>query len=122
MAQQSDHRKDIERVQKAAVRVIMGKDFTTYKNGLRKLKLETLEKRREILCINFAKNCLKTDQVKGLFPLHHSKHIMKKRKHKKFKTKRIKTKRMKKSALPYMRKLLNDEYQTKNDLIKKTPW
>ena len=116
------NRKDIERVQKAAVRVIMGKDFTTYKNGLRKLKLETLEKRREILCINFAKNCLKTDQVKGLFPLHHSKHIMKKRKHKKFKTKRIKTKRMKKSALPYMRKLLNDEYQTKNDLIKKTPW
>ena len=61
----------------------MGKDCTTYKNGLRKLKLETLEKRKEILGI-------KTDQVKGLFPLHHSKHIMKKRKHKKFKTKRIK--------------------------------
>ena len=63
----ADHknRKDIERVQKATVRVIMGKDFTTYKNGLRKLKLETLEKRKEILGI-------KTDQVKGLFQLHHS--------------------------------------------------
>ena len=29
------NRKDLERVQKAAVRVIMGKSYTTYKNGLK---------------------------------------------------------------------------------------
>ena len=32
------NRNDIERVQKAAVKVIMGKSYTTYKNGLGYLK------------------------------------------------------------------------------------
>ena len=55
--------KDIERVNKTAVRVIMGKDVITYKKGLRELKLETLENKR---------NFLNMYQEKGLFPLHHS--------------------------------------------------
>ena len=49
------NRRDLERVQKAAVRVIMGKDYTTYKNGLKALNLETLEIRRKFLCLKFAK-------------------------------------------------------------------
>ena len=36
--------KDLERVQKVAVRIIMGKNYTTYKKGLKFLKLDTLEK------------------------------------------------------------------------------
>ena len=39
------NRQDLERVQKAAIRVIMGKSYSTYKNGLKFLKLDTLEKR-----------------------------------------------------------------------------
>ena len=35
------NRKDLERVQKAAVRVIMGKSYTTYKNGLKELNIES---------------------------------------------------------------------------------
>ena len=56
---------------------------------------------------------MKHDKVKDLFPILESKHKMKKRIVNKYKTKRNNTKRMQKSALPYMRKLLNDEYQTK---------
>ena len=77
------NKKDIERVQRAAVRVIMGNDYTTYKDGLKDLKIETLEKRREFLCLKFAKNCIKSEKVKDLFQPHTSKHKMKKRKQKK---------------------------------------
>ena len=39
------NKSDLERVQKAAVRVIMGNNYSSYKNGLKDLKLDTLEKR-----------------------------------------------------------------------------
>ena len=109
--------KDLERVQKVAVRIITGKNYTIYKKGLKFLKLDTLEKRREILCLRFAKNCTKSEKMKNLFPLNDSKHKMKKRKERKFKTNKQNTKRLKKSALPYMRKLLNNEYEMKNRII-----
>ena len=111
------NRHDLERVQKAAIRVIMGKSYSTYKNGLKFLKLDTLEKRRELLCLRFAKNCIKTEKVKNLFPLNISKHVMKMRKQKKYKTNKQNTNRLKKSALPYMRKLLNDEYDRNEKII-----
>ena len=111
------NKKDLERVQKAAVRVIMGNNYTNYQNALKELNLETLEKRRKQLCFKFAKNCLKNDKVKDLFPIHESKHKMKKRTQKKYKTNRNKIKRMQKSALPYMRKLLNDEFQCKQKTV-----
>ena len=42
---------------------------------------------------------------------------MKMRKQKKYKTNKQNTNRLKKSALPYMRKLLNDEYDRKQKII-----
>ena len=63
----NQNKKDSERFQRAAVRVIMGNEYTNYKDGLKNLKLQTLEKRRDILCIRFAKNCLKSDKVKDMF-------------------------------------------------------
>ena len=68
------NRNDLERVQKAAVRVIMGNDYTTYENALHELKMERLEKRRETLCLRFAKNFLKNENVKNLFPLKQARH------------------------------------------------
>ena len=112
------NRKDLERIQKAAVRVMMGKDFLTYKHGLKLLKLNTLEKRREILCLRFAKNCLKNDKVKTLFPLNKTKHCMKKRKQQKYQTKKQNTNRYKKSALPSMRKLLNNDNERNEKILK----
>ena len=69
------------------MRVMLGKDFHTYKHGLNSLKLDTLEKRREVLCLRFAKNCLKNEKVKTLFPINKTKHCMKKRKQQKTKKK-----------------------------------
>ena len=108
---------DLERIQKAAVRVIMGKNYSSYKNGLKELKLETLKNRRELLCIRFAKNCLKNQKMKNMFPLKKNKHTMKKRYERKYQTRKIKTTRLKKSSIPYMTKLLNDEHKKKTEIL-----
>ena len=107
------NRTDLERVQKAAIRVIMGKNYKTYRNGLKLLKIDSLNRRREKLCLTFAKNCTKNEKVKDIFPLKKKRHQMKKRKEKKFQTFKANTNRYKRSAGPYMRKILNDDFQTK---------
>ena len=37
------------------VATVMGKEFTTYEKASKELTIEKLEKRREILCLKFAK-------------------------------------------------------------------
>ena len=97
----------------------MAKNYSTYKNGLKVLKIDTLEKRREVLSLRFAENCLKNEKVKSMFPLNDKKHAMKIRKPRKYKTYKQNTKRLKKSALPYMRKLLNDKNKRKKNFFQK---
>ena len=109
-----ENRKDLERVQKAAVRVILGNSYTNYTNGLKTLNLESLVKRRKLLCLRFAKNCIKNEKVKNMFTRNVSKHNMKKRKQKVFKVPQANTERYKNSAIPYMTKLLNKECEIKN--------
>ena len=104
----SKNRRDLERVQKVAVRVILQTRYTNYQNGLKMLKLETLEERRKLLCLRFAKGCLKNEKVKSLFPKKENNHKMKKRKVEKYKVNRANTKRYKMSAIPYMQRLMNE--------------
>ena len=101
------NRKDLERIQKCAVSVIMGKNYTTYREGLKCLNLETLEKRRDSLCLKFAKGCLKNEKVKDMFPVKIYQHKMKKRKNEKYLVKKMNTERYKRSAIPFMVTLLN---------------
>ena len=112
------NRRDLERVQKAAVRVILGKRYSNYKNGLQNLNLMTLNDRRENSCLKFAKNCLKNDKLKDIFPK--TKHKMKKRKSRKFQTRQIKTDRYKISAVPYMTELLNKNNDVRRQILKET--
>ena len=95
----------------------MGREYLNYEDALKILNLEKLEKRRENLCLKFAKSCLKTEKVKGLFQKQESNHRMQKRKVRPFKEKLIKTKRYKKSAIPYMTELLNKEAERKNSTM-----
>ena len=55
---------DLERVQKCALRVILGEKYLNYKNALEMVKLDSLEERREKLCLKFAKQCLRHDKLK----------------------------------------------------------
>ena len=50
---------DIERVQRAALQIILGMGYTSYKTALKQFSLETLEVRRELLCKKFGNKAVK---------------------------------------------------------------
>ena len=101
--------KDIERIQKSAVRLILGKKYTTYSEALEKLNIKTLKERRKILCVKFAQKCLKEKKTKGMFRRNTKEHHMRTRYPKKYEETKARTMRMKNFTIPYMQKLLNSQ-------------
>ena len=60
-----DNENDLERVQKAAVKVILGKEYPeNYEQALVRADLDTLKERRTKLCKEFAKNVYKMKKLK----------------------------------------------------------
>ena len=70
---------DLERVQKLAVKIILGNEYNGYENSLLKLDMEKLEDRRKQLCLNFAKKCVQNPKTKHMFQENKKKHNMKTR-------------------------------------------
>ena len=87
--------RDLERVQKSAIKVILGERYKDYQDALRQLNMETLEMRREKLCLKFAKQCLRHEKLKEIFPRHERKHDMVKRNCEKYIVKKAMTERYK---------------------------
>ena len=109
---------DLERVQKAAVRIILGKPYESYTQTLRDLDMMKLSERRNIICLKFAKNSLKLENFKKLFPVHKNFHGMETRQHEKYKIVRSFSKRYAVSAIPSMQRLLNKEYNKQKKALK----
>ena len=102
---------DLERVQKAAIRLILGERYETYEDGLLRANLESLKERREKLCKNFANKCVKSEnpRVNNIFSKRRTKHGMDLRKNEKYEVKFAKTNRLKNSSIPYMQRILNTD-------------
>ena len=99
------------------MRVIMGNRYEGYEETLKLMKLDSLKERREKMALKFAKKSLKQESFSKLFPLNTSKHIMKKRCPEKYDVNLTNSERYKKSAVPYLQRLLNDDYlKQKKDL------
>ena len=110
-------RQDLERIQKAAVKVILKRYYQSYEQALGLLKVETLDQRRENMALKFAKNSLKNLNFSKLFPLKKVNHQMKVRNSEKYMINPYKTKRHQQSALPYLQGLLNkDDFEKKQSL------
>ena len=78
---------------------------------------ESLKERREKMALNFAKKSLRLDKFSELFPFNNAKHLMKKRNHEKYAVTNANTERYRKSAVPFLQRLLNDDYaRQKKDL------
>ena len=60
-------RDEIERVQKAALHIALGEKYTSYRNALKKSKLQSLESRRDKLCLKFAKKAEKDPKHRQWF-------------------------------------------------------
>ena len=95
---------DIERVQKSAIAIILGKNDLSYENSLLLVGLEKLTKRRESLCLHFARKSLKSHPN---WYVEDKKICNTRQKNKEFKQVITRTKRFKKSAIPYLTHLLN---------------
>ena len=105
-----ENKNDLERVQKTAVKIILGDRFQGYKKGLDFLNLLTLEERREYLCLKFcAEMYYKWEETKEMFPLKEKHHNMDTRKNEKYKVQYANTERLKKFAIIYMQNLLNEQ-------------
>ena len=109
---------DLERIQKSAVRIILNDRNLEYDQALSKLSLDTLEKRREKLCLAFAKNCLKIEKAKMFFPVNKVERNYQTRNFEKYKVNPFNTERYKKSAIPYLQNLLNNEDLEKRNFLR----
>ena len=107
---------DIERVQKAAVRVIMGKDYIDYPHALNELNITDLYQRREKLSKNLALKIIKNPKVKHMVPLRTEFREDTRRHTETYKTHRANTQRLKTSTIPYMQNQLNQHIK------KETKW
>ena len=59
----------MERIQRAAVKVITRNSYEDYDKALEWLNMKSLNHRRKEMCLRFAKSCLKNYKVKHFFPL-----------------------------------------------------
>lgn len=97
----------IERVQKTAVKIILGNEYKSYKDGLVKLNLVTLKERRDELCLNFAKKCVRNPKTRDMFHKNTKDHEMNLRHTEQFKVQFANNERLRKSPIIFMQNLLN---------------
>ena len=96
----------IERVQKSALAIILGKDYLSYENALARLDIEKLSTRREVLCKKFALKALKSEKYSSWF-VTEEKTYNTRRKVNKLKPTQTRTARFNKSTIPYLTNLIN---------------
>ena len=101
----------MERIQKVALRLILGENYTTYNEALKQTGLDTLRSRRTRLCLNFAIKCVNTEKTSHMFPTNIN--PVDTRHHETFSVTKARTSRLLKSSIPYMQRLLNDHYRKK---------
>ena len=98
----------IERVQKVALKIILGEEYESYEQALEVTGLQTLEDRRRELCKRFAKNCLRNPKTTNMFPRKpssgHNTRVPEK-----FVVQKARTDTLRMSAIPYMQRLLNQQ-------------
>ena len=63
-----ENRDNLERTQKSFVKLLLRGKYKTYEQALEQLNMKTLNKRRDILCLSFAKKCTLNSKTSHIFP------------------------------------------------------
>ena len=105
--------KDLERLQKCALKVILKNSYKNYIDACKKLNILTLAQRREQINLDFARKCLNNTKMKSLFQHNKKSHAMETRRPYKYNITHANTSRLYNSPVLYMQRLLN-QYSTKN--------
>lgn len=100
----------LERIQKRACRIILGKQYTTYDEALEVCNLTTLRDRREQLCLNFFKSLSSSERFSHWIPQTKGEvHGRVLRNSSRLVTPRCNTKRCQNSPMLYMVDLFNKQ-------------
>ena len=105
----------IERIQKAAFAIILGKRYISYKKALTFFSRTTLETRREDMNLKFGKKCLKSEKYQHWFvPYKPTVQDLKTRgiNNNVLKPVEARTSQFKKSPIAYLTNLINDDSST----------
>ena len=109
--------KQLERVQKTALAIILGDGYRSYKHALQKLDIKSLESRRSDLCLTFGKKALKNDKFSKWFCLNDESEPVVNTRYSETKTiNKLKpvitrTRRYSRSPIPYLTTILNQEFE-----------
>ena len=106
-----NERLDIERVQKVALHIILGDKYDNYKSALELSGLETLEDRRDKLCLKFAKKAERNPKHMKWFKQRPK--TATRNNNPKYWNVIARTDRLKKSPIPYLTNILNEHYDSK---------
>ena len=102
-------KQDIERIQKVALHIILGENYDNYLDALKVTKLEPLEKRRDKLCLKFARKAEKSEKFKMWFKAKPK--IYTRQADDKYWKAVARTGRLQKSSVSYLTNLLNSFYK-----------
>ena len=100
-------RRSLERVQKSAFCIILGRNYKSYSRALTTLKMDSLFVRREILCRKFAFKSQKHSKFTNWFQKN-TKTLETRGKISKFCEIRSRTKRYEKSPINFLTQMLNN--------------
>ena len=100
--------KQLERVQKAALAIILGDKYVNYDNALSLAGLKYLSVRRNQLCLNFAKKAYKNPKYSHWF-CENTDVLNTRRMKDRLKPVKYRTDRFRKSPISYLTQLLNNE-------------
>ena len=98
----------LERIQRTAVHVIMGENFTNYSEAIKECNLERLDKRRNDLIERFAVNTADNPKFKHWFKENSPSKKNNRNRMSKLKPVTTRTEKYKKSAIPRMTEILNN--------------
>ena len=102
------HHTKIERVQKRALRVILGNDYQSYDNALGRLSMSSLYDRREMLTLRFGRSLLRSPVHRHLLPPTNGEvHGRRTRNQGLLRTVPARTERYRSSTIPYLVNLIN---------------
>ena len=109
----------LERVQKTALAIIRGENHTSYRDALDYFNIQTLESRREKLCLKFALKASKSQKFASWFSKN-DQEVNTRSEKPTFKNPKSRTKRFRKSPIPYLTNLLNSHLSSDSRKIQES--
>ena len=103
------HIRQLERVQKSALAIILEEEYVSYKNAVNILDMKTLEERRHELCFKFAMRAKENDKYTNWFCQSETKAVETRSVKPELKPVQARLRKFEKSPLFYLTKLLNDK-------------